>query len=119
MIDVSNPDAPVDIKIDSTAGTDYSAVAVANNYLFAESPFAGVGLVVYSISGTTLVMAGQSSNLLSDGGYGDKMIVSGNQLYTAAGMIGLQIISVSSPYSPTLLASFWILLLVARIHPLR
>ena len=106
MVDVSNPDAPIDLKINSTAGTLFSAVVAANNYLYAESQLTWPGFTVFSISGTNLVMAAQNASVLSDGGYGDKMILSGNQIYTAAGMIGLQIINVASPYSPSLLGSF-------------
>ena len=106
MVNVSNPDSLIDVSINNTAGNYFTAVAVANNYLYAESPFNSIGFVVYSISGTTLTQVGQISTLLSDGGNGDKMIVSGNQIFTMAGQPGLQIINVSSPFAPSLLTSF-------------
>ena len=106
MVNVSNPDSLIDVSINNTSGTGFSAVAVANNYLYAESTFTGIGFVVYSISGTNLTMVGQSASLLSDGGIADKMIVSGSQIYTMAGLLGLQIVNISSPFAPSLLTSF-------------
>ena len=106
MVNVSNPDSLTDISINNTTGNYFTAVAVANSYLYVESPFNSIGFVVYSISGTTLTQVGQISTLLSDGGSGDKMIVSGNQIYSMAGLLGLQIVNISSPFAPSLLSSF-------------
>jgi len=112
MVDVSNPDAPLDLN--TTAGGysqgDYTAVAVQNSYLFAESSLQGIGLVVFNISGTNLVKIAQNPSLHTDGAQYDKMITSavppGNQLYVANGASGLQIIDVSNPYSPSAAAPF-------------
>jgi len=61
MVDVSNPDAPFDLN--TTAGGysqgHYTALAVQNSYLFAESSVQGIGLVIFNISGTNLVKIAQ------------------------------------------------------------
>ena len=108
MIDVSQPSAPKDLTLktgdNGTGG--YSQVAVAGNYLYAESFVSGLGFTVFSISGTNLTRVGRNGNVFSPGGYYQKMLISGSRAYVAAGSTGLQIVDVSSPSSPLSVAAF-------------
>jgi hypothetical protein len=106
MVNVSNPSAPTD-STPSAGGYGSCfpvSVTAANNYLYVASWL--YGLLVFNVNGTNLTLAGQNSSILSDSGLNDKMILSGNQAYIAAGTLGLQIADVSNPYSPAALGSF-------------
>ena len=106
MVDVSNPTAPVDSQPSAGGyGTcEPVSVAAANNYLYVQSWF--YGFLVFNVSGGNLTFIGQNQNVSSDSGLDNKMILSGNQAYIAAGTLGLQIVDVSNPYSPAALGSF-------------
>jgi hypothetical protein len=108
MIDISNPDAPIDLKPSAGGYSEgsFSAVGVANNYLYAESYLNTIGLVVFNISGTNLVKVAQYANANADENYYVKMTISGGYAYVASGQPGLQIFDVSNPYSPSFLALF-------------
>jgi hypothetical protein len=106
MVNVSNPSAPTD-SMPSAGGYGSCfpvSVTAANNYLFVASWL--YGFLVFNVNGTNLTLVGQNSSILSDSGLNDKMILSGNQAYIAAGSLGLQIADVSNPYSPAALGSF-------------
>ena len=108
MIDVSQPSAPKDLTLktgdNGTGG--YSQVAVAGNYLYAESSVSGLGFTVFSISGTNLTRVGRNGSVFSPGGYYQKMLISGSRAYVAAGGTGLQIVDISSPSNPLSVAAF-------------
>ena len=108
MVDVSQPSAPKDFTLttgdNGTGG--YSQVAVAGNYLYAESEVSGIGFTVFSISGTNITKVGRNGNVVSPGGFYNKMLISGSRAYAAAGGSGLQIVDVSTPSSPVSIAAF-------------
>jgi len=105
MVDVSNPNAPVDSQPSAGGyGTCLpSAVAVSNNYLYAVSDVNGIGFVVFSISGTNLTYVSQYKNMSSTG---YNMFISGNRAYIAGGVAGFELVDVSNPTSPSLLAQY-------------
>jgi hypothetical protein len=105
MVDISNPNAPVDSRPSAGGyGTcSPSAVAVANNYLYAMSDVSGIGFVVFQISGNTLTYVAEIANMASTG---YNMVASGNQIYVAGGYSGLEILNVSNPFSPSLLGQY-------------
>ncbi len=105
MVDVSNPNAPVDSQpFAGGYGTCLpSAVAVANNYLYAASDVSGIGFVVFSISGTNLTYVSQIANMSSTG---YNMLISGSSAYIAGGASGFQNVNISNPNSPSLLAQY-------------
>ena len=108
MVDVSQPSAPKDLTLktgdNGTGG--YAQVAVAGNYLYAESSVSGLGFTVFSISGTNLTRVGRNGNVFSSDGFYQKMLISGSRAYVAAGDSGLQIVDVSIPSSPVSVAAF-------------
>jgi hypothetical protein len=108
MVDVSQPSAPKDMTLttgdNGTGG--YAQVAVAGNYLYAESEVSGIGFTVFSISGTNLTSVGRNGSVFSPGGFYQKMLISGSRAYVAAGGTGLQIVDVSNPSSPVSVAAF-------------
>ncbi len=108
MVDVSNPNAPIDIEpATGDSGTGgYAEVAAAGNYLYAESTENGIGFTVFSVSGTNLTRIGRSPSVYSTGDYYTKMALSSNKAYVAGGASGLQIVDVSNQNSPSLLAAF-------------
>ena len=108
MVDVSQPSAPKDftLKTGDNGTGGYSQVAVAGNYLYAESEVSGIGFTVFSISGTNITKVGRNGNVVSPGGFYNKMLISGSRAYAAAGGSGLQIVDVSTPSSPVSIAAF-------------
>jgi hypothetical protein len=108
MVDVSQPSAPKDLtlKTGDNTGGGYSEVAVAGNYLYAESQVSGIGFTVFSINGTNITMVGRNGNVFSPGRVFNKMLISGTRAYVAAGGSGLQIVDVSTPSGPMSVTAF-------------
>lgn len=108
IIDVSQPTAPVDALLQTgdngTGG--YSQLAMAGGYLYAESEVSGIGFTVFTVSGTTATRVGRNGNIVSSGGFYNKMVTSGSRAYVAGGGTGLQIVDVSNPGGPVLTAGF-------------
>ncbi len=106
MINISNPDAPTSIGHAPGLSGPY-AVATANNFVYAATWDGGSSFIktfyTFSISGNSLVLAGQTTNT-SVTGY--NMVLSGNKAYIASGSSGLQVVDVSNPYNPSAVATF-------------
>ena len=105
IIDVSNTNAPVDVGHAANPYSVYS-VASANGLIYAaqSAPVSyQSSFYVFSPSGSSLTMLGQTTNTSSTG---FNMLVSGTKAYVAAGASGFVIVDVSNPYSPNLSSSF-------------
>jgi len=102
MIDISNPDALVDLATASGI-TIASEVSVANGLLYAVSVVSYEGFRVYSVSGNSLSAVGNVTGVSASGNH---MIASGNVVYIAGGTYGLEVVNVANSASPSLLTSF-------------
>jgi hypothetical protein len=104
IIDISNTNAPA---IVATAPTilDSVAVTVANGYVYAISDIDGYGFYSFTASGSSLTVAGNLPHVVADP-YGSKIVVSGSYAYIASGHAGLQVVSISSLYNPSLVTTF-------------
>ena len=102
IIDITNSNAPVDV---GHAPTIYepSAVTYAGGYLYASSLASNV-LTIFSPSGASLSLLGKTTAIPSNSGY--NLIVSGTKAYIAGASSGLEVVDISSPYSPSLLTTF-------------
>ncbi len=108
MINVSNPSAPVDSTLNTgdNGSGGYQQVATANGFLYAESSVNGIGFTVFTVSGTTASRIGRAGSIFSTNPYYTEMLVSAGRAYVAGGGSGLQIVSVSSPASPSSLGLY-------------
>ena len=105
IIDVSNPNAPSDFGHAPSAFTVYS-VATANGLVYA-AQYASVssqsGFYVFSPSGSSLTLLGQTTSASSTG---YNMLVSGTKAYIAGGASGFEIVDVSNSHGPSLISAF-------------
>ena len=99
IIDVSVPNNPTDGGLNNVVFSAQAAT-VANNLLY----LSGVNnFKVFSYSGGSLNLIGESSSLAGDG---HSMVVAGNRLYSAGGRSGFTIGDVSNPSSPSKVSSY-------------
>lgn len=103
IVDVSNTNAPSDIG-HASGVFEPSAVASAGGFIYAASESGQHTLSIYSPSGSTLTLLGQTTTTTPS--YGYNLIVSGTKAYVAGGSSGVEIVDVSSPSAPSLLTSF-------------
>src|SRR5439155_679433 len=88
MVNVSNPDAPVDLGRKGTGSP--SAVAVTNNLVYTVDWT--LGFYVYSVSGTTFTQLGHTSSVLANGG--GNMAIVGNRAYVAGAASGFFVVDI-------------------------
>ena len=102
IIDVSNPDLP--LGAGKAPGIRVpSAVAIANNYVYAVSSLSGQGFYVFSLSGGVLTQVG---NLPSLSAFGFNMALNGSTAYVPDKDSGLKVVNISNPTAPSQLATF-------------
>jgi hypothetical protein len=103
IIDISNTNAPV--IVGTAPNIIYPlSIATANNVVYAISSIPGLGFYTFNISGSSLVQAGNASQIRGGNG---KMVIAGNYAYVASPADGsLKIISIANTYSPSLASSF-------------